>query len=79
MPGATPDTTPRMRAKSPPIKPKEMELLGLTEVGRLVLWNVDRVVPNTAFRYRRDETAGLTMVTSSLIGSAVRCSPLSGI
>ncbi len=41
------------RAKSLPAKPKKMELFGLTEAGRLVLWSVDRVVPETSIRYRR--------------------------
>ena len=33
----------------------EMELLGLTEDDRLVLWDTGRVIPVTQFQYRRDE------------------------
>ncbi len=34
---------------------QEMELLGLTEDGRLVLWDTGRVIPVSQFQYRRDK------------------------
>jgi hypothetical protein len=34
---------------------QEMELLGLTEDGRLVLWDTGRVLPASKFQYRRDK------------------------
>ena len=34
---------------------QEMELLGLTEDGRLVLWDTGRVLPASKFKYRRDK------------------------
>ena len=34
---------------------EERELLGLTEDGRLILWDTDRVMPVSQFRYRRDK------------------------
>ena len=33
---------------------QEMELLGMTEDGRLVLWDTGRVLPVSQFQYRRD-------------------------
>jgi hypothetical protein len=34
---------------------QEMELLGMTEDGRLVLWDTGRVLPVSQFQYRRDK------------------------
>jgi hypothetical protein len=34
---------------------QEMELLGMTEDGRLVLWAAGRVLPVNQFQYRRDK------------------------
>lgn len=34
---------------------QEMELLGMTEDGRLVLWDTGRVIPVRQFQYRRDK------------------------
>lgn len=34
---------------------QERELLGLTEDGRLVLWDTGRVIPVNQFQYRRDK------------------------
>jgi hypothetical protein len=34
-----------------------MELLGVTEDGRLVLWDTGKVLPVSQFQYRRDKNA----------------------
>ena len=49
----------RARRKTTPAQlyaaAQEMELLGMTEDGRLVLWDTGRVLPVSQFQYRRDK------------------------
>jgi hypothetical protein len=49
----------RARRKSTPAQlyatAQEMELLGMTEEGRLLLWDTGRVLPVSQFQYRRDK------------------------